>query len=454
MRKFKYAVMALVAFATLAFLPSCEIDEINDPNNPSLGSVSEDASKAELQVLVTGLEARNRVAFENATEMWGTFAREVWAFFGSDPRFIDDWLGVNITETYPDFFASAGTYVSPYLAIKQANVLIDAANESSVLTQEEANGYSGFAKTIKAYQLLFPLLQQWDNGIRVDVNEPLNPGPVLGYDEALQEIRNILDEGFSELQNAETPFDLTAGWNGFSDAEGIAKVNRAIAARAALYAEDYRAALDHLNNSFMDLSVTTIPGLYIGPELIYGEAPDINNPLFYPLDRPTNTILVVHPAMLEDALDNDKRVDLKFAERVNNPLSSATSEGTQLTANYQDGRWESNTSPIEFIRNEELILIYAEAKARLGEIDDAIDAINTIRNIWCVGDYNGNDDLESVIDEILFQRRYSLWAEGGHRWVDLRRTGRLNENFVDLRDGGAIFNQVARRVSEIAWDQE
>ena len=98
-----------------------------------------------------------------------------------------------------------------------------------------------------------------------------------------------------------------------------------------------------------------------------------------------------------------------------------------------------------------MILIYAEAQAQTG--GDAESAINTIRSIWGLSDYAGATDTEALMDEILFQRRYSLWAEGGHRWVDLRRTGRLNADNVDLREGGSLFDQVARRVSEIAWDE-
>jgi hypothetical protein len=56
------------------------------------------------------------------------------------------------------------------------------------------------------------------------------------------------------------------------------------------------------------------------------------------------------------------------------------------------------------------------------------------------------------MEEILFQRRYSLWAEAGHRWIDLRRTGRLDETHVDLRDGGSIIVQVDRPTSETNWD--
>ncbi|NJM25889.1 MAG: RagB/SusD family nutrient uptake outer membrane protein [Bacteroidia bacterium] len=59
---------------------------------------------------------------------------------------------------------------------------------------------------------------------------------------------------------------------------------------------------------------------------------------------------------------------------------------------------------------------------------------------------------DEVLEEILFQRRYSLWAEAGHRWIDLRRTGKLDATHVDLRDGGTIIVEVERPTSETNWD--
>lgn len=433
----------LTVLITLFFVTSCGVDLVVDPNNPSLGSVTNDAKKPELQTLITGLEARHRAYYGDATEMFGSFGREVWAFFASDPRFIDHWLGTGVSETYTDFFASGGTYTTPYLAVKQANVLIQASAASTVLTNEEKAAYSGFAKTVKGHQLLYPLLQQFDNGIRIDVENPLNPGPIEDYKTALSAIRSILDEGFQELSSVGTlPFDLSRGYAGFSTGSGLAQINRAIAARAALYDEDYNGALTALAASFMNLGASSPDDLMVGPAHVFGVAPDVENPLFYPLDRSTNTILIVHPALIEDAAPGDGRL-AKFAKRENNPVTNSG-----LLGEYQDARWASNTSSIPYIRNEELILIYAEANARTSNTANAISAINTIRNIWGIGNYTGGSSTDELIDEILNQRRYSLWAEAGHRWVDLRRTGRLNSNYVDLRDGGALFTKVARRSSE------
>ena len=51
----------------------------------------------------------------------------------------------------------------------------------------------------------------------------------------------------------------------------------------------------------------------------------------------------------------------------------------------------------------------------------------------------GDPGLE---DELLYNRRYSLFFEYGHRWVDLRRFGRLLD-FVGPRGAGdRIFDKV------------
>ena len=448
MRKHIYRLLHFT-FLLLLFT-ACQLDPITDPNAPDESVVTEDPGPEELQSLVYGLVSRHRLYYENATEMFGSFGREVWPFFGSDPRFKDDWLGAEITETYPDFFASAGTYVNPYLAVRQANLIINLANISSRITTEEAAGYSGFAKTIKGYQLLWPLLQQGDKGIRIDVEDPLNPGPTLEFDAALAEIRAIIDEGAEELGRGEITFDLTANFSDFSSAASMLRFNRAVAAKAAMYAEDWDAMQAALEESYLNLNPVDVGDLSSGPVHTFGNAPDIGNPLFYPLDADANTILVVHPSMIEDTLPGDERISKFF---LRSDTLNTTAGETGLEGRYQDARWGNITDAIPYLRNEELILMYAEARAQQDDgADDAVAAINTIRNIWGLDDYDGDTDRDSLIDEILFQRRYSLWGEAGQRWLDLRRYDRLNEDNIDLRDGGTIFTEVARRVSEIAWD--
>jgi hypothetical protein len=122
-------------------------------------------------------------------------------------------------------------------------------------------------------------------------------------------------------------------------------------------------------------------------------------------------------------------------------------------ARYQDARFESNTSSIPYLRNEELMLIYAEALAHRGQGSDFADAetaINLIRTTWNLPPVTLST-FDEIINQVLFERRYSLWAEGGHRWIDARRYDRLDE--ITARYG-RVFTQLARPTSETNWDEQ
>jgi len=97
-----------------------------------------------------------------------------------------------------------------------------------------------------------------------------------------------------------------------------------------------------------------------------------------------------------------------------------------IQANYDAVVYTSPTATIDIIRNEELILIAAEAKAKSGNTAGAVADINTIRTRaggLAARSASSYTQASDYIDEILKQRRYSLFYEG-HRLVDLRRLNR------------------------------
>ncbi len=448
--------LAVVTVALTLGLTACDFfdpDPITNADSPSTEAVLQNATRAELQNLVSGLEFQHRNYTDGTagvTQLYGSFGREVYAAYASDPRFITNWLGKGGVTPDPEFFADAASYDSPYEAIKQGNTLIEAVNNTDAVTEAERAGYVGLAQTLQAFQYLIPLQGQYrnpDGAIRIDVSDPLNPGPFLPYDEALARIRTLLDEANTALGQAggDFAFTLTSGWNEFGSPAGVQEVNRAIAARAALYAEDWDGALDALDDSFLSLTAGA-ESMNTGAYHPFGAPPDLFNPLFYPRNANTSQILMVHPSMIDDALPGDERVPLKFFER-DTPITNGDLPGVELF--YQDNRYDSNTAPVPFIRNEELILIYAEAQAQRQEFGAAVDAIDLIRTTWGLDPYAGPETTDALIDEILFQRRYSLWAEGGHRWIDARRYDRLDEIPTAL-DEGQVFERLVRPLSEIS----
>jgi len=449
----------LIGLTGLAACNPLALDDIDDPNNASVASISSNASRNQIQFLITGLESRHRGYVGNVSQAWNTFGREIWFLNGSDPRFQTDWLGQGGRTPNANYFGfgatGGGSYAAPYQAVKQAEVLIASvsATDPALITPAERSAVIGFAKTIMAYQLIIPANFVYNNGIRIDVTDVLNPGPYVPYQQALDHIEDLLNEGFADLNAAGTgnfPFRLTSGWTGFNTINGLKQVNRAIAARVNIYRQDWQGALDALSGSFINTATPTSATLLAGPSHPYSGPPDVFNPLFYNLNAAVSTIIVVHPSMIADATPGDKRVTDKFFLRTT-PVSVNTDAGP-LTGTHQDRRWATNTASIPFIKNEELILIKAEAHARLLQFTDAEAAINIIRNVALIGNYPGALTENALIDEVLYQRRYSLWAEPwGHRWIDARRYNRLNQ-IPTSYDNGTIFTQFPHPQSDLNWD--
>lgn len=443
-------IQRIVITGSLLFtLAACSTKEIPDPNNPSVASVSKNATEGQLQTLIYGLENASKGYVFTAATAFGEFGRDVWYFWRTDARYNQFWLGQEGRVPNATFWGVANAYDAPYRAIKQANLLINAVQNTNAVTTDQKKIYIGFAKTIQGYQFLVPANSQYQNGIRVDVADENNPGKFVSYDSALTVIKKILDDGYDSLKNGTgaLPFKLTSGYNGFNTVAGIAQVNRALAARVAVYRKDWPGALDALSKSFYNLT----GDLNIGPAHVFSGSPDVFNPFYFIRDAEPGTMVVVHPSLVKDALPGDTRVAKKFYKR--RTAITNTQGVIALSADYQDNRWTNNTSPVPFIRNEELVLIYAEANVQLNNFPEALKGINSVRKGAGLGDYVGELSNGGLITEILFQRRYSLWYEPGfHRWVDLRRYNRLNEIPVDP-DKGAAFKQLETPLNELNWDE-
>ena len=296
------------------------------------------------------------------------------------------------------------------------------------MTEAEKQGFRGVANTFKGLALMDVLNLLNSNGIRVDVKDPDNLGPYLSKAESLAAIQGFLDQGFSQLQGAEFTFTLSIGFLGFETPANFALFNRAIAARVAIHAENYTLAKTLANASFMDMAAD----LRIGPKKMYAQGGvEILNPIFKSPQQ-SGDQYIVHNRFITDIQPGDTRIN-KFAMR-NDPVPRDGLNGTHETALY-----ETSTSPIDYIRNEELILIFAEASIQNGEFADAVMALDVIRNAYGLANYSGPQTEDALIDEMLYNRSYSLWGEG-HTMFDLRRYGRLNDQFLPIDRPGDLIH--------------
>ena len=432
--------MKLYIFLLLPVLGllSCSIDEQFDPNGPSINSVLNDASLTELNLLATGIEAGMRNGYNSYVTASGTIARELY-IFDADPRNTEDLLGKEDLTLDANTFYITGPFLTRYAVVKNVNILLQALDNTDAVSETEKAGYRAFGNTIKAYMLSQVLDMLGSNGIRVDVADPENLGPYLSEDASYDAVLALLDEAYGQLDGAAFSFVLSDGFAGFNTPETFGEFNRAIAARVATHAGRYQQALDYVEASFLDLD----GDLSVGPEHVFStNAGDLLNPIYKPAGQ-SGDQLIVNPRIIAEATEGDNRLD-KFRLRVQNTSQDG------LNGQYESALYASATSPIDIIRNEELVLIYAEANINLGNLEEAVDALNIIREAAGIGEYDGAVTQEALIDEMLYQRQYSLWGEGHLMW-DLRRYGRLNDTYLPIdREGDDIFTQFPIPLSENA----
>ena len=429
----KISIIGTVALAAMTF-GSCEFDEVVDPNAPSLGGVQENATIGQLNELVVGIESTTRNGLGVETTASGTMARELY-LFDADPRNTGDLLGKNGIGLDNNSFYSVSQWNGNYRAIKNTNILLNAIDNTESIDDTERNGYAGFAKTIQAYELI-QILKSYGMA-RTDVADELNLGPILDFNAAIADVRALLEEANTNLSNAGTSFIFPLA--GFSTSvSDFQEFNRGVAALAAVYAGDGNGALTALASSSLNLDATTLEELNAGPKHVFSQqANDQTNPVFRGPSTPENPNngdqIVVHPSFIADATPGDARVERKTALR---PDPSTQDE---LTGDFETRLYATNVSPIDILRNEELILLYAEASILAGSPCDAVTALNVVRNVsGNIGDYTGPTTTDALTEELLRQRRYSLWSEN-HRMFDLRRYNMSDMLPID-RAGDQIFN--------------
>lgn len=430
MRNSIYVCKAIFIILICIGFSSCSFDEQIDSNGPSLEGFKSNASINQLNNLVVGVESTMRNGLGVQTASSGVLARELY-LFDADPRNTEVILGKNGSKLANSDYYVTAPWGGNYRAIKNANVLIQSVNNSTSVSSSQKNGYIGFAKTIIAYELI-QVLKMYGKA-RVDVEDDAKLGPILEFKEAISKVRTMLNDGLTNLNASGSSFEFSlSGFNGFDTPSTFKKFNRAVAALAAVYDGDKVAAISELSASYFDLS----GDLKIGPKHTFSQSSgDITNPIYKGASTPNNPNngdqIIVHNSWINDAEIGDLRVINKTALRPD-PTAQDGLNGTHETKLYI-----TNISPIYILRNEELILLYAEAQIGNNNAE-AKRALDVIRNSAGLGNYNGATDEASLIIELLKQRRYSLWCED-HRMFDLRRYNLSNTLPID-RAGDVVYN--------------
>ncbi|HTD93030.1 MAG TPA: RagB/SusD family nutrient uptake outer membrane protein, partial [Chitinophagaceae bacterium] len=255
--------------------------------------------------------------------------------------------------------------------------------------------------------------------------DPNNLGPILTYDESIAAISDLLNEAKTDLTGAAIVFALNSGFTDLSDGPGLIKLNRAIAARVDVYRKLWTVALTDLAASFLDINGDFTKGAY---EIFSTGSGDVLNPAYFDQNA-AGEVRLAHPSYVTDISAGDSRIGKAT-------LRTATASNSGLSSNRDVWVYRSSTAPIPIIRNEELVLLYAEANFQLDQLPAGKTALDKVRATYGQTP-TGALSKESFLTEMLRQRRFSLYYEG-HRWIDMRRYNLL-ESLPKDRAGDDVW---------------
>jgi hypothetical protein len=409
----------------LAALVSAGCGELTVPdyNNPSIESLQGNPTPTTIAQAAQGLliGSRSYMGAQNGfVSLLGIVGRESYNFDPADPRFVTEMLIGPLDPGSPAF--GANLYAFFYRNIRLGNTLLAALDQVVGLSDAQKEAVRGFTKTMQAHDFLMLINTRDDLGLPIDVAiDPTGPpAPIVAKAQVFARIVQLLDEGRTHLQagGGSFPFAVSEGFDAFDTPATFIEFNRAMKARVDAYMGNYSAANTSLAGSFLDTSEPLTLGAY---HVFSTESGDLDNQLFDPNGR----AILAHPSILTDAqLRANGERDLRATSKVRTLDEPRTVQ--DVTTNLLFTIYNSSDAPVPIIRNEELILLRAEARYNTGDPVGALADINFIRqNSGGLAPRGPFADANDFITELLYNRRYSLMFEGGHRWIDARRFNRL-----------------------------
>ena len=413
-RRLRVGVLASGLVATAA--SACDF-VVPDFNNPSVEDLQNNPSRAAIAAAAQGLLFDARITAADMVMWVGAFGREVYpmaptgsALPGSvrDPWDGTLWVGTQV-------------WAEAYRNIRNANLLLDALSASE-LPESETAAVRGFAKTIQAYEFLHVAVTRRRLGAPVAVGADPNadPAPIVSEADLYDHVASLLDDARSDLIDADAfPFSVPDGLDAFDAPSSFLALNRALKARAEVQRNNWAAALQALSESFLDPDRPLDYGAYHDWSVNSG---DMANPA----NRPD--LLWANTRFRDEAQTRaDGSRDLRFATKFK---KAPAYQLLEVASDLQYTLYENPDDPFVWIKNEELVLLRAEANLAMGARDQAIADINWVRaksgGLEPLPDPYPGADAE-LLDELLYNKRFSLVFEWGHTWIDMNRYGKLTE---------------------------
>jgi len=432
----RYTTISLAAAVLVA--AGCKDNPVANPiDAPVVGG------QVTLQQLVTGVLAQDRLSanvFAYAIEA-GIFARDVYRIDASEPRFVQETLGGNPD---PGSFAGGGAWTNYYTAMRAENSLIlnlpqIAQTPGALLSTAQVASLTGFLRTMKALEY-WRVIELHDTvGMAIQTDDQVAVTDIRCKQAVLSYIAALLDSANADFTTAgattKLPVKLPSGFTAFgrdySVVSNLVKFNRGLKGKVDFYRGlDRKApqpalfatAITELTAALGGAAPGAVPvaDFTKGPYYVFVPGGSENTP---------NTISDAKIGLNPLVGDSVQAGDTRGAKIVARAPLAGFGISTSITYVGAVASTANQGAPLGILRDEELVLLRAQAYIEAGQLANAILDINSVRTSYGLGPV-APADKTSAINAVLYEKRYSLLFEGPQRLDDLREYGRLNATYL------------------------
>lgn len=350
----------------------------------------------------------------------GLYSDEL-AWFGNSTASANNFYNNTVL---PSSSTVAGWWNFSYSQIYSANCIIDGVALSQSLKQEDKEQLTGEAKFVRAL-LHFYLLQLYGD-IPFVTSTDYEVNSVLSRLSAEKVYQKIVDD--LESASALLPTE-------YANSERVrptAFVAKALLARVFLYKGDYAEASNSasavLNNTDIYFLPDNLLDVFLkdSPSTIFQFSPrtatrNTDEGQTFIFNTAPPSIGAVTESLLSSFETGDQRLIAW--------MRSKTSGGKTYFHPFKYKKMPGNAPQTEYsivFRLQEMYLIRAEARAQQGELSGAKEDLNVIRHAAGLGNTPAMSQ-EEIRTAVLQERRVELFTEHGHRFLDLKRAGKLDD---------------------------
>lgn len=340
---------------------------------------------------------------------------------------------------------------SVYDILYDCNAAIEGISASAALTKETKDRLLGEAKFMRAFLLFYA------TNLFGDIPLPLTTNYVINNAITRSPQAKAYEQIVADLRDAQALLsnDYITGDGQLTEDKARPNKQAAIAllSRVYLYMQNWQQAEElagmliadgryeleaNLQNVFLANNKEAIWQMAFTASTGFANS-DIDNYTLTPASGPDAFRTVTLSSFLVNAFEpNDQRLSV-WVGRNDVAATPVSPAGTY----YYSRKYRDKTPGAEYLavfRLSEQLLIRAEARAQQSNLSGAQTDLNTVRTRAGLPATTATTK-EALLNAILHERQVEFFLEWGHRWFDLKRSGKANEvmSIVTPQKGG-IWN--------------